>query len=68
MSEDAPVLDPAESAAENALARRILLVVLVALLLSVGLVVAFGLPALGIIGLVATALCFAVMLGFMMNG
>lgn len=46
------------------LAVRIYLAILAVLVLGAALTWAFGLPALGLLGIVATLLVFAVMLGF----
>ena len=46
------------------LAMRIYLAVLVVLVVAAAIVLAFGLPALGVIGLVLTILVFAIMLAF----
>lgn len=57
--------DPHATAAENALAARILLLVAAALVVCAVIVAVFGLPALGILGLVATAAVWAVLLTIM---
>lgn len=55
---------PDDAAANKRLAIRIHAAVLVLLVLALLLVVAFGLPALGVLGIVATLIMFAVMLSF----
>ncbi|TKW65816.1 MAG: hypothetical protein DI616_13140 [Paracoccus denitrificans] len=60
-----PTDDPQASTAENALAARILLIVAAALVLCAVIVAVFGLPALGILGLLATAIVWAALLSIM---
>lgn len=67
MSEHALVTDPADNAAENRLAARILMITLLVLVAAGAIVGLLGLPALGIVGLAATAACFALMIGFMLG-
>ena len=62
-----PTDDPQASAAENALAARILLVVAAVLILCAVIVAVFGLPALGILGLVGTAIIWAALLSIMLG-
>ena len=57
--------DPQATAAENALAARILLMVAAVLVICAVIVAVFGLPALGILGLVATAVVWAPLLSIM---
>ena len=57
--------DPQATAAENALAARILLMVAAVLVICAVNVAVFGLPALGILGLVATAVVWAGLLSIM---
>ena len=57
--------DPQATAAENALAARILLMVAAVLVICAVIVAVFGLPALGILGLVATAGVWAGLLSIM---
>ena len=57
--------DPQATAAENMLAARILLMVTAILVICVVIVAVFGLPALGILGLVATAVVWAALLSIM---
>ncbi|MDO5642648.1 MAG: hypothetical protein Q4G26_09740 [Paracoccus sp. (in: a-proteobacteria)] len=59
--------DAQASRAENRLAARILLVVLLALVLCAVVVVIWGLPALGILGLIGTAVVWAVLLMIMVG-
>lgn len=49
---------------DNRLAIRIYIALLVVIVLAALLVVLFGLPALGIIGIVLTIVVFAIMLAF----
>ncbi len=58
-------VDPQATAAENALAARILLIVAAVLVICAVIVAVFGLPALGILGLVATAVVWAGLLSIM---
>lgn len=53
-----------DDAAANRLAMRIILVTVLVLVVAAVIVVAFGPPALGILGLIATLVIFAVMLAF----
>lgn len=57
--------DPQATAAENALAARILMMVAAVLVICAVIVAVFGLPALGILGLVATAVVWAGLLSIM---
>ena len=57
--------DPQATAAENALAARILLMVAAVLVICAVIVAVVGLPALGILGLVATAVVWAGLLSIM---
>ncbi len=57
--------DPQATGAENALAARILMIVAAVLAICVVIVAVFGLPALGILGLVATAVVWAALLSIM---
>ena len=57
--------DPQATAAENALAARILLMVAAVLVICAVIVAVFGLPALGSLGLVATAVVWAGLLSIM---
>ncbi len=57
--------DPQATAAENALAARILMMVAAVLVIGAVIVAVFGLPALGILGLVATAVVWAGLLSIM---
>lgn len=59
--------DPQALQAENALATRILLLVAAVLVIAVVIVSVFGLPALGILGLIATAIVWAALLSIMMG-
>ena len=58
----------AETAAEDRLARKILMGVVLAVLLAALLIVAFGWPMLGIIGLAVTLTVFALMIAFTLGG
>ena len=51
-----------ESATENALAARILLLIAAVLVLAVVIVAVFGLPALGMLGLLGTVIVWAALL------
>ncbi|MBA4490438.1 hypothetical protein [Paracoccus sp. S1E-3] len=57
--------DPQATRAENALAARILLMVAAVLAICAVIVAVFGLPALGILGLVGTAVIWAALLSIM---
>ncbi len=59
--------DPQASAAENRLAARILLVVAAVLVIAAVIVAVFGLPALGIIGLIGTAIVWTGLLSIMLG-
>ncbi|NHF74070.1 hypothetical protein [Paracoccus xiamenensis] len=62
---EALIDDPQATNAENALAARILLIVAALLVICAVIVVLFGLPALGILGLVGTAVIWAALLSIM---
>lgn len=57
--------DPQATRAENLLAARILMLVAAVLAICVVIVAVFGLPALGILGLVGTAVVWAALLSIM---
>ncbi|MFD1797249.1 hypothetical protein FQV27_09820 [Paracoccus aurantiacus] len=65
MSQNALTDDPQASRSENALAARLLMAVVVLLAVCAAMVALFGLPALGILGLIGTALTFAALLTIM---
>lgn len=67
MSEHSLTDDPQATRAENLLAAKILIAVVAVLILAVVIVALFGWPALGVIGLIATALIFVVMMAFTMG-
>lgn len=56
-----------DSAAENMLAARILLLIAAVLVIAVVIVSVFGLPALGMLGLVGTVVVWAGLLSIMMG-